>query len=192
MSRNPAVVTRAVRAPVRSITVLEVWVVAWTTSPIAAGSAPLRRSRRRTPSMAPDARSSLVVNTFSEASTAPAPFIRTASVNVPPISTQTESPPVLSTRSISLRRSPSPTSEIIPAGLRLKPTRHLTFRRACERRGNFLGAGRLPVAIEQARPRRASGPLGNFLGDGMVRPASPTASEGPRWSFPQHQERGGP
>ena len=71
MSRNPAVVTRAVRAPVRSITVLEVWVVAWTTSPTAAGSTALARRSRRTPSMAPDERSPLVVNTFSEARTAP-------------------------------------------------------------------------------------------------------------------------
>src|SRR4029450_9231893 len=84
-SRKPAVVTSAVRAPLRSIKALVASVVPWTTSPTVDGGHLACARMVRTPSITPRSGASGVVRTFM--AWALSSISRTTSVNVPPIST---------------------------------------------------------------------------------------------------------
>src|SRR5215471_16428370 len=84
-SRKPAVVIRAVLAPLRSIRALVASVVPCTTRPISDGGHLASARMARTPSMTPRSGASGVVRTLM--AWALSPLSRTTSVNVPPMST---------------------------------------------------------------------------------------------------------
>src|ERR1051325_8905159 len=84
-SRKPSVVTRAVRAPLRSMRALVASVVPGTTRPTSAGGHLASARMDRTPSITPRSGASGVVRTFM--AWASSSLSRTTSVNVPPIST---------------------------------------------------------------------------------------------------------
>ena len=84
VSRKPAVVTRAVRAPVREIRALVASVVPWMNASRSARSAPASATTWWTPSRMPCSGASYVVRTLVENN--PSSVSSTTSVNVPPTS----------------------------------------------------------------------------------------------------------
>ena len=139
-SRNPSVVTSAVRAPLRSISALVARVVPWITSATSSGATALDSIAWARAWRTPSSGASGVVSTFAVIRSGPRSS--TISVKVPPISTpiRTAAP------------APAPAIYAIPPGL----ARRVCGQRRAASRGRAAGPdGATAPRAEGAKAKRA-------------------------------------